>query len=58
MEVVTGIGDDWVLPAWGATPRVNMTWIRSYFARQDAWSALMAENDARIANENAQKLAK
>lgn len=35
LEVVTGIGDDWVLPAWGPNPTLSIRVVREFLARRD-----------------------
>ena len=36
IEVITGIGDDWVLPAWGEKARISLSKARAFLEHRDA----------------------
>lgn len=40
MEVVTGLGDDWVLPYWGLTPTVDKEYVMSQINFREQWAKL------------------
>lgn len=40
MEVVTGIGDDWVLPYWGETPTIDKQFAIDTIKSRDALSKI------------------
>jgi hypothetical protein len=42
LEVVTGIGDDWVLPAWGGAVTLPKTKVLEFLRQRDFWNELMA----------------
>ena len=42
IEVVTGIGDDWVLPAWGKKTNIPLKTAKGFIEHQDAMEALVA----------------
>ena len=43
IEVVTGIGDDWVLPAWGTAATISRKVAEQFIGRQDALDRLFAK---------------
>lgn len=46
IEVVTGIGDDWVLPAWGRAATISRKLAEELIGRRDALDALFAKKRA------------
>lgn len=47
IEVVTGIGDDWVLPAWGAKTMILKSVAREFLRRRDALTRLFEKGTRR-----------
>lgn len=47
VEVVTGIGDDWVLPAWGPKTTISKSVARKFLEKRDALAALFEETKKR-----------
>lgn len=42
LQVVTGIGDDWVLPAWGESARVSLKIATEFVNHRDRMAALFS----------------
>lgn len=46
IQVVTGIGDDWVVPAWGMFARINLKTAQEFVNRRDRLDALFGGRTA------------
>jgi hypothetical protein len=43
MEVVSGLGDDWVLPAWGVRPIIPLRQAKDFIRRREKLASLFSK---------------